>query len=91
MTHQDIDYSKEAAPHHKAIEDIKEYLGDSYDDLYKHLKNMKDPRSWALGCDIIGIQGFPVKAWYDLAHGEGAYDKAWDKIEADEAAAQSQS
>ena len=76
--HMTIDYSKEPAPHHRAIEDIKEWLGqERWDAISPEMAKITDTDQFMLVASFAGISGFPVRAWYDLYHGEGAFEKAF--------------
>lgn len=73
--HNTIDYSKSPAPSFDAVEDIREWLGE---ERYARLiaagiGNELHCRRFALYCSFIGIQGFPVKAWYEHFHGQGSW------------------
>lgn len=71
---QIISYTNEPAPKHKAVEDIKFYLGDQYDNAAMHMKAVTDTYDFHACCAMfLGIEGFPVKAWFDHFHGEGAW------------------
>jgi len=78
---QVIDYSKSPAKAFDAVEDIRNYLGDRYDTIANHVKTIKSPRIFGFACSFTGIEGYPVRAWYDHFHGQGAYDRAWDELE----------
>lgn len=73
-----IDYAKSPAPAFDAVEDIKDYLGDRYDKIAHEMGRIHDPELFGLFCDFAGISGFPVGAWYDHFHGQGAWIKAQD-------------
>lgn len=68
MTHYDISYKDlpEAQAHTKAIQDIKEYLGDDrFDKITKEFqKKILSFDNFAMYASITGVQGFPVQAWY---------------------------
>lgn len=72
-----IDYSNSPAKNFDALEDIKEYLGGRYDEIAQEMKKIRRVDHFAFYCDLAGISGFPVQAWYDHFWGEGAYMKAW--------------
>lgn len=77
--HTTIDYSNSPAPNFDAIEDIKEYLGQTkWDEISPEMAKVISPKQFEFYCCITGISGLPVRAWYDLYHGQGAYDKNWD-------------
>ena len=71
--HYTIDYSKSPAKAFDAVEDIKEYLGDRYDSIAEQMKQVKHTGCFAMCCNLIGISGFPVKAWYEHFHGQNSY------------------
>lgn len=76
MTHYDVDYKDRETPKFDAVEDIKQYLGKHYDACAEKMKEIDKIPVFYLACAIMGIQGFPVEAWYDHFHGEGAYNNA---------------
>lgn len=77
------DYSKSPAKSFDALEDIRDYLGAArWEALYPQMKAVTHPRQFTFFCSIAGIEGFPVTAWYDHYHGQGALTKAWDELEA---------
>lgn len=74
MTHSTIDYSNRAAPAFDAVEDIKGWLGqETFDKVSPEMAKVKHCGEFTLLCSIAGIQGFPVKAWYELYHGQGSW------------------
>lgn len=79
-----IDYSNSPAKCFDAVEDIKEYLGKKYDVIARDMAKLPNVQSFNFYCSFAGIEGFPVRAWYDHFHGEGSYDKAMEAVEADE-------
>ena len=68
-----IDYSKSPAKAFDAVEDIKEYLVDRYDHMVELIENVSDCERFAFYCSMMGISGFPVKAWYEHFHGQNSY------------------
>lgn len=75
MTHYDVDYSEIQDPiakHNKAIEDIKEYMGEerfaNLTNTFKEYPNLS-LEQFTLYCSIAGVQGYPVKAWYNYCYG----------------------
>jgi hypothetical protein len=74
-----IDYSKSPAKSFDAVEDIKDYLGlDRWEKVSPEFAQIKDPEQFSAWAGFAGIEGFPVKAWYELYHGEGSWNRAWD-------------
>lgn len=74
MTHYDIDYSNldDVTKHNKAIQDIKNYLGNErFKELTRKFKQEQDItlERFGLYCDIAGVRGLPVKAWYNYIYG----------------------
>lgn len=70
-----IDYSNRPAAQFDAVEDIKEYLGaERFDKLSPEMAKVTDRDQFAMYCSLAGISGFPVKAWYELYHGQGSWD-----------------
>lgn len=74
-----IDYSRSPAASFDAIEDIKDYLGEArFEALSPEMAKVANVRQFSFYCGLAGIEGFPVRAWYELYHGGGAWDRAWD-------------
>lgn len=70
-----INYSKSPAPNFDAVNDIMEYLGEKYSEIAPQIGKVLNTEHFAFYCGLAGIEGFPVKAWYDHFHGQGAWDK----------------
>lgn len=71
-----IDYSDRPAAAFDAVEDIKTYLGPAkYQQITREMAKVTNKDRFAFYCSLAGIHGFPVKAWYDHYHGQGAWDK----------------
>ena len=70
MSHYDVDYSNMTpqAKHLKAIDDIKDYMGEEkYKSLSKAFKT-EGPLTmdeFEMYCSLAGIQGYPCLAWYN--------------------------
>ena len=71
-----IDYSNESDPiakHNKAIEDIKEYVGeDRFETLTQQIKEEYPNMSleqFQLVVSFAGVQGYPAKAWFNYCYG----------------------
>lgn len=78
------DYSKSPAKHFDAVEDIKKYLGVAkWNELYPEMAKVKNPKQFSFYCMLAGIEGFPVEAWYDLYHGQGAFKAAIEALALD--------
>lgn len=72
--HNTIDYSKSPAPAFDAVEDIKDWLSpERYDKLAPEMAKLTHCGNFAMYCMLAGIQGFPVKAWYESFHGQGSW------------------
>lgn len=71
--HYTIDYSKSPAKAFDAVEDIKEYLSDRYDHMVELIRDVSDCERFAFYCSMLGISGFPVKAWYEHFHGQNSF------------------
>lgn len=73
MTHYDVDYSKmeENDRRVKAIDDIKEYVGEAkFDELNKMLEEYvleKRPSldAFRMTLFMFPVSGYPIKAWYE--------------------------
>lgn len=76
-----IDYSKSPAKQFDAVEDVKNYFGKRYDNIAAQMKEVTDARQFTIYCNFAGIEGYPIVAWYDHFHGQGAYEKApWTEV-----------
>jgi hypothetical protein len=77
------DYTNSPAKNFDAVNDIMDYLGKKkYNEVVKSgIGQITDPNHFSFLCMIAGIEGFPVIAWYDHFHGQGAFDKAFAKLE----------
>lgn len=76
MTHYNIDYSKydddPITKHNQAIKDIKEYIGEEkFDNLTQEFKSFSwmSLEQFGFYVSLAGIQGYPVKAWYNYIYG----------------------
>lgn len=57
-----------------AVEDIKDWLGQKrWDEVRVYMSQCTNPEQFAFYCDIAGIKGYPVVAWYELYHGHGSW------------------
>lgn len=76
MTHYNVDYSglDEVAKHNKAIQDIKDYMGEpKFEELTGMFKEVPEPErpnldKFELLVSFAGIQGYPAKAWYNYCY-----------------------
>ena len=71
--HNTIDYSNSPCPSSDAVEDIKDWLGDKWDVISPEMAKVTNQENFTIYASLVGIQGFPVKAWYELYHGEGSW------------------
>lgn len=76
MAHRTVDYSNSPAKAFDAVQDVMEWFGDTYQLIADMMKPVTDPDMFAFYCMLSGVQGYPVKAWYEHFHGEGSWDKA---------------
>lgn len=75
--HSTIDYRNSPAPQHDAVNDIKDYLGIArWNAVSEEMRKVTNCAQFALHCSFMGISGFPVRAWYELYHGEGSWDES---------------
>lgn len=70
-----VDYSKSPSPQFDAVEDVKSYFGSRWDEVSKLMAGVKDREQFGAWASFAGIEGLPVKAWYDLYNGQGSWDK----------------
>lgn len=81
--HTNKDYSKSPSKNFDAVEDIKSWLGArKFNKVSPGMAKITHPNQFSFYCMVSGIEGFPVQAWYDLYHGEGAFLKAVAEVEA---------
>lgn len=71
-----IDYSKSPAPDFDCVADVQAYLGKRYDSVAEQFKKLNADQ-FTIACSFIGIEGRPIRAWFDHFHGKGAYAKEW--------------
>lgn len=71
-----IDYSKSPAKAFDAVEDVKEWFDDRWPVVSDMMKGITDPEAFSIAASFGGVEGYPVEAWYDLYHGQGAYGRA---------------
>ena len=61
------------AKHNKAIQDIKDYLGESQffnltDRLLDNWPQQPELEQFVMAVSFAGIQGYPAKAWYNYCY-----------------------
>lgn len=71
-----VDYSRSPAKAFDAVEDVKSWFGPKWPEVSDMMKSITDPQTFAFYANFGGVEGYPVEAWYDLYHGQGAYAKA---------------
>lgn len=70
-----INYSASPCPNFDAVEDIKKWLGNNWDSISKEMSEIgPDQKSFTLFASFAGVRGFPVKAWYELYHGQNSWE-----------------
>ena len=67
-----VSYKNSPCPNADAVADIQSYLGDRYERAVEIVKPITDFEQFAFACSFIGIEGFPVRAWFRHFHGEDA-------------------
>lgn len=64
--------------HVRAINDIKEYLGEEkfreFTAVFRCAENLSEIE-FIVGCFIVGIQGTPVNEWYDYCFNKRMSDE----------------
>jgi hypothetical protein len=70
MSHYTIDYKglSEDEKKEKAMNDIKFYLGSQFDKSNETLKQADSFDEFNFCCEMIGITGYPVEAWFRELH-----------------------
>lgn len=72
--HTTVDYTNRLTKAFDAVEDIKNLLGiKKWDEVSPLMAQVTDVRQFTLLADLGGVRGYPVEAWYDLYHGQGAF------------------
>lgn len=76
MTHYTMSYAglTDEVKSAKALQDIKDYLGeDKFEEVSKIMRNEMIPYEQFVTAMaiMVGIQGYPVKAWYEHVYGAG--------------------
>lgn len=71
-----IDYSASPTKAFDAVEDVKDWFGDRYDTVAALMKDVKDCGQFAAYCSFTGVEGFPVRAWYEHFNGQGSWNQA---------------
>ena len=74
-----ISYKNMDDPRTKAIQDVKDYLGDRYQILLDALQG-QPANAYAIICSFAGVRGYPVVALYEEVHGEGSFERDWKDI-----------
>lgn len=74
--HVTIDYSKSPSAAFDAVNDIMDYFGSAkYAEIAPAIAKVTDCYSFSCYCGLAGIQGFPVKSWYEHFHGQGSWNE----------------
>lgn len=72
--HTDVDYTHlpEGAKAAKALEDIKNWLGDNFEKVEATFLNEGHIPfdAFTVYCAFAGIQGYPVRVWYESLFGK---------------------
>jgi len=68
-----VDYSKSPSPQFDAVEDVKAYFGTKWPEVSELMAGVKSQADFAMWAGFAGVEGLPVKAWYELYHGQGAW------------------
>lgn len=76
-----VDYSKSPAKAFDAVEDVKNWFGDCWPQVNDLMKSVDDVKVFGFYANFADVEGYPVEAWYDLYHGQGAYARAVGRIE----------
>lgn len=71
--HTTIDYSKSASPAFDAVEDVKQWFGKRWDIISPEMAKITDCRCFEAYASFAGVEGYPVRAWYELYHGQGSW------------------
>jgi hypothetical protein len=72
--HATIDYNKSQAPNFDAVKDIKGWFGpERWAIISPKMAKITNCGQFALYAEFSGVRGFPVRAWYELYHGEGSW------------------
>lgn len=72
--HTTVDYSKSPSARFDAVEDIKSWLGaERWALVSPEMAKVINCGQFVLYASLAGVQGFPVRAWYELYQGEGSW------------------
>ena len=69
-----IDFSKSPCPAADAVQAVKDWLGpETWDKISPMMAKIDDPETFIFAANFAGVRGYPVKAWYELYHGQGSW------------------
>jgi hypothetical protein len=69
-----INYTNRTTPAFDAVVDIQEWMGkDRWNKISPEMAKVRNREQFALYASLAGVHGFPVKAWYELYHGQGSW------------------
>lgn len=72
--HTTVSYHNSPSPAFDAVQDIIDYLGKAkYAEVSPMMAEVTNCGQFAMFCSLAGIQGFPVRAWYEHFHGQGSW------------------
>lgn len=71
--HHTRSYANSPCPKVDAINDIKDWLGDHWDKISAQMSEITNQHEFVFCAAFVGVQGFPVIAWWELYHGEGSW------------------
>lgn len=72
-----VDYGASPAKLTDALADVIEYFGDRWPDVRPLMAQIVDPAEFEAFANFAGVEGLPVRAWYEHYHGGEAWDAAW--------------
>lgn len=75
--HTEIDYSKSPAPAFDAVQDVIKYFGPKWPEVTKLMAGIKDPVAFQNWAGFAGVEGAPVRYWYEHYNGGDSWAKAW--------------
>lgn len=70
--HTTIDYAQSSTPELDAMADIKNHIGDRYDEIAPIMAKFDNLEDFRFACWFFGIQGFPVDVWFEHLHNSEA-------------------
>lgn len=75
---QTKDYSKSPAPAFDAVEDLKFYFGSDWPKYRDLPSQVPNAYSFEIHAYMVGVSGFPVKAWWEHVKGQDTFHTSYN-------------